>query len=522
MFVKGKIRVSICLIGALCAGVVSFCLTLWLYGGLSWWGMRATHASLRAVAPSPAQLTEATTSLFFSREIDPARSETIRRSILAGGAVGFCFGAFTYVLLFIFIRRPVRAVLSRMSSEILTVDEEDFESYIDELRSVKRAVYKLQKAVGQGREIRKTILSSINEGFQLLDLDGRTVEVNPALCQMVGIQRERFIEETMPFFYLTEEGQGLGQEFIELIRRGETGLRRGFEGELTWSDKDASKVRLRLCAVEDEDSAQSYVCVFVSSPDAKSEQQFNVQELGKMTLLVKFAGSIAHNLNNTFTGILSAVSLFEKNKIDEGTRLHLLGSMREAVKRGSALCNELLHMSKVRQVLNNRRPVDIVPIVHGVVRMASDLQEAKRHEIIVSVPERPTLALCDESGLHHVLLNLILNSIDAMVDSGKVHVSVSSHNDGPVPEVIIQVSDTGIGMKPETKQMIFTPYFTTKKGRERKKTFGGSGLGLASALESVRSWGGSIDCDSQLGQGTTFVVRLPCAVTVDRGIESAR
>jgi len=68
-------------------------------------------------------------------------------------------------------------------------------------------------------------------------------------------------------------------------------------------------------------------------------------------------------------------------------------------------------------------------------------------------------------------------------------------------------------MKPEVQKMIFNPFFTTKKDRTRKKTFGGSGLGLASALESVESWGGSIECDSELGKGTTFVVKLQLATS---------
>ena len=144
--------------------------------------------------------------------------------------------------------------------------------------------------------------------------------------------------------------------------------------------------------------------------------------------------------------------------------------------------------------------------------MSSELQEAKLHQINLSMPEGPIFALCDDSGLHHVLLNLILNAVDAMSDPGVISVQVEVQKEGDASEVVIRVSDTGVGMKPDVQKMIFNPYFTTKKGRSRKKTFGGSGLGLASALESIRSWGGKLDCDSELGEGSTFMIKLQCAL----------
>ncbi len=427
--------------------------------------------------------------------------------------LSLCVSIIVYGFLFFLIRRPIRRALLRMASDRLKVEDGEFDTIVDEIISVRKAVSRLQNAVTQSKDVRKTILHSISEGFQLLDFNGNTLEVNPSLCSISGVSREKFLKESSAFFYLNDEGRDLAHEFVELVRKGESNLKRGFESELSWSDGDHKVVKVRLCTVEDDQTVQNHICVFVSTQEVKTDVQFNIHEVGKMTMLVKFAGSIAHNMNNILTGILSAVSLLEKKKVSLEIEAQLLKSMREAVKKGSSLCSELLHMSKVRQVRNSRRPVDICPIVKDVVRMVTELDESKNHELNAMTPETPVLALCDDSGLHHVLLNLVLNSIDAMSSIGKIDVIIESNPDKPDPDVCIRVTDTGVGMKPEVQKMIFNPFFTTKKDRTRKKTFGGSGLGLASALESVESWGGSIECDSELGKGTTFVVKLQLATS---------
>jgi len=423
-------------------------------------------------------------------------------------------GVFVYLFLYLLVRRPIRRALYRMASDHLSIHDGEFNTFIEDILSVKKAIRRLQNAVSQSKDVRKTILHSISEGFQLLNAKGGTLEVNASMCSLVGVNRDRFLKESNPFFYLNEEGRDIALEFLELVGKGEVNLRRGFESELSWSDGEHKLVKIRLCSVEDEASSESHVCVFVDSQDSRSDMQFNIHELGKMTMLVKFAGSIAHNMNNILTGILSATSLMERGKISPETQSQLLVSMREAVTKGTSLCTELLHMSKVRQARNTRRLVDICPLIHDVVRMASGLQEAKNHDIKVFTPPEPLLALCDDSGFHHVLLNLILNSIDAMSDTGIVEVRAELERGPTDPVIKIRVVDNGVGMSPDIKKMIFNPFFTTKKGRTRKKTFGGTGLGLASALETIQSWGGSIECNSELGSGSTFEITLQTASLV--------
>ncbi|RMD83743.1 MAG: PAS domain-containing protein [Candidatus Dadabacteria bacterium] len=424
-----------------------------------------------------------------------------------------------------FLHRPLIGTLAKKKRDLSLLNDRGLTGLIEEVVRVRKAVIRLQTAVSQSTYIRKTILHSINEGFQLLDLNGTVLEVNPAMCSLVGADKEKFLKSKDPFFFLEDDSKELCFEFMELARKGESNLRRGFEAKLDWGiDEQAKDVVVRLSTVEDEEVGETRICMFLERTRASEiERQFNIHEIGNMRMLVKFAGSIAHNMNNILTGVLSAVSLMEKKELSPPVMEKLLKSIREGVKRGTQLCDELLQMSKVRQARNTRSPVDISKVVHDLVRLSQELKEAKNCHFQIFVPDQPVLALCNESGLHHVLLNIVLNALDALPpEDGRIDIKVRYDTGQAGSDVLISVADNGCGIEEDVRKKIFEPFFTTKKaqGRERQKTFGGSGLGLTSSLETIKSWGGTIECSSKPGEGTVFTVRLPgVSASQHRGLD---
>ncbi len=110
----------------------------------------------------------------------------------------------------------------------------------------------------------------------------------------------------------------------------------------------------------------------------------------------------------------------------------------------------------------------------------------------------------DRNQLHQVLLNLVVNARDAMPDGGNLRVELASESNAPEETAVLSISDTGAGMPAERVARIFEPYFTTKARQQ------GTGLGLAIVHGIVQEHGGTIAVESEVGQGTTFRVRLPC------------
>ena len=218
----------------------------------------------------------------------------------------------------------------------------------------------------------------------------------------------------------------------------------------------------------------------------------------KLEAIDRLAGGIAHDFNNLLLIILGyAETVNERVKGDEkagGQMRKLIG----ATHRAAALTRRLLAFSR-RQVLQ-----PVIVNVNDAVRNIEAMVPKSVAPIGVSLElalDLPTV-MVDPVQLDQVLLNLVLNARDAMPSGGSLTIRTAFEDD----QVVLTVSDTGIGMDAETRSRIFEPFFTTKG-------LAGTGLGLPTVYGIVKQSGGVVTCDSTLGVGTTFRVFLPA---VDR------
>ncbi|HVF55140.1 MAG TPA: ATP-binding protein [Pyrinomonadaceae bacterium] len=228
-------------------------------------------------------------------------------------------------------------------------------------------------------------------------------------------------------------------------------------------------------------------------------------ESEKMRSLGQLAAGVAHDFNNSLAAILGRTQLLLRTATDERQRRDLQIIETAALDAAEA----------VRRIQNfaRRMPPGAPRIVH-LTRLISDAiqltrtrweTDARAHGIRYEVECAP----CDEgddeiaanpSELREVLVNLILNALDAMPRGGRLSFVVSRHSSF----VAVAVEDTGGGIASEVRGRIFEPFFTTKGAQ-------GSGLGLAISRGIVRRHGGTIEVESEVGHGTTFTLRFPHA-----------
>jgi PAS domain S-box-containing protein len=235
------------------------------------------------------------------------------------------------------------------------------------------------------------------------------------------------------------------------------------------------------------------------------EQLFQAQ---KMEALGQLTGGVAHDFNNLLAAIMSGVSLLERIAAGGDRARQVLSAMRQAAKRGEALTQQLLSFAR-RQTLQP----EIVDLQQRIGETFNLLERLLSGSIRVSieVPAGLWPLKVDPSQLELALLNVCLNSRDAMAEGGTLTISARNAThpvvglDPARRYVEVSVTDTGIGMAPEVKSRIFEPFFTTKDVGK------GSGLGLSQAYGFAQQSGGAISVDSELGCGTTITFVLPAA-----------
>ena len=254
------------------------------------------------------------------------------------------------------------------------------------------------------------------------------------------------------------------------------------------------------------------------------EQQVKDAHDQKINSLGSLAGGVAHDFNNMLGGIMAYADLLIEEETEPRRRRFLQNILRAAT-RSSELTAKLLAFGR-----RGKNRVETVSLDIAVQECLSILQPTMPPDLLVSVSLEEGLAVDgDPTQIQQVLVNLCLNAIEAMPVRGILGIStrqVSLGGEEAAPHglragsyVILEVSDTGVGIKPEVLTQIFDPFFTTKTTKGEM----GTGLGLSTVYGIVETHHGSIEVDSKPDMGATFRVFLPRGMLLEsRQVEVAR
>ncbi|GAB1643949.1 PAS domain S-box protein [Krasilnikovia sp. MM14-A1259] len=241
------------------------------------------------------------------------------------------------------------------------------------------------------------------------------------------------------------------------------------------------------------------------------------QTAQRLESLGQLAGGIAHDFNNLLAIIVNYSQFAAEQISPDNEARDDIARVRRAAERASRLTQQLLVFAR------SERTEPAIIDLNDVVREATDLfsRTMGGHiQLVTRAADTPTTIIADRSSIDQVILNLVINSRDAMPDGGVLvmevdHVEIGPDEVGyqppPLPGRYIRltVNDTGTGMPPEVANRVFEPFFTTKAKHE------GTGLGLATVYGIVTDAGGSIRIVSELQVGTTFSLLFPAAEVSD-------
>jgi PAS domain S-box-containing protein len=276
---------------------------------------------------------------------------------------------------------------------------------------------------------------------------------------------------------------------------------------------DGSIVDVEVAAmpiVYKEKSAMQLVVRDISEQKKLQSQLLQTQKIQSIGTL---AGGIAHDFNNILGIILAYSSLLDKSKLTPDKFSVSIIAINQAVQRGAALVRQILTFARKTDILFE--PTDIPELIHELFSMLGQTFP-KTITFSESIDKSLPFILADRTQIHQALLNLCINSRDAMPQGGSISISAGKQTKEQIYQnfpdarekeyVCLTVTDTGKGMDEATRQRVYDPFFTTKeKGK-------GTGLGLSVVYGIVQAHHGFIDVKSDMGRGTTFRLFFPVPV----------
>ena len=283
------------------------------------------------------------------------------------------------------------------------------------------------------------------------------------------------------------------------------------EGGVVWVEARISRIDAERLLILCRD-----ITIRRSAGLERARLEDKINQMQKTESFGLLAGGLAHDYNNMLTAMLGNVDLILCDKsIEPGIR-ETVGDVRSAMLRASSLVRRMLaYACKAEPVVEQ---IDVNAMVKDLTRlMKRSIPDNAR--LVLATGEDVPIVLIDSTQLWQVVMNLIVNACDALGGRhGSVRVSTfgmeftgpeleALNSNGPMKDgwyAVVEVEDTGVGMDERTIKRIFDPFFTTKKN--------GRGLGLASVISIVKSYGGGVGVRSHVGQGTTFRIVLPACV----------
>jgi PAS domain S-box-containing protein len=362
--------------------------------------------------------------------------------------------------------------------------------------------------IGRMREFNENILESLDEGLVVFDDEERILRWNNALEHFCGLERHVAIGRTL--------GDLFDMPFIEALRGARREKPHGvslFKVSLNVRESDAPNVRrllvnatlVPLRTPSDPESTTGTILLLENITDrARLEEQLQISE--KMASVGLLAAGVAHEVNTPLTGISSYTQMLLEGADPADPKTKVLEKIERQTFRAAKIVNGLLTLSRTGGSASDRKPIDLNMVIADVLSLLEHQLELSRVKVRRELSPTPASVVGAEHQLQQVFLNLFLNARDAMPRGGWM--TVTTRQEGV--QWIAEVADTGMGIPTEHLARIFDPFFTTKAiGR-------GTGLGLSISYGIVHEHGGEIQCDSAVGQGTRFTVRLPGAVPAAR------
>ncbi len=368
----------------------------------------------------------------------------------------------------------------------------------------------MEKELREAYDFMNKIVQSSPNAITATDMQGNILIWNQGAEETLGYKASDVIGK-MNIRKIYPEG--VARKVMQMLRSnksGEVGRLNTYPMVYVRRDGEVVEGNLSAAIIYDANGKEiASVGSFVDLRDrlqmerALRDTQEQLLQSEKLAAMGRLTSQIAHELNNPLYGIMNTLELLKTEIPADNKRRKILEMALSETVRLSDLLRKMLSFSKPDQ--EERHPVDINPVIDEILLLHE--KQLKENDINIAATYAKELGLINASKnqLRQVFLNMVANARDAMPNGGTLSVTTSGDNDN----VLVEITDTGTGIREEHLDKIFDSFFTTK-GEVK-----GVGLGLSVCYGFIEDHGGDIEVKSQVGEGTTFTISLPVHTEVD-------
>ena len=364
---------------------------------------------------------------------------------------------------------------------------------VEKLRLTRKELSEKSDHLQELHAFHGNVVESMGSGLLTISMDERITSFNNAATKITG------------FTFFEIKGKTCSEifqfpELKQIHEISDSDFPYRFEGITNRKDKKKIYLEMIISALKnDEGKIKGYIGVFQDKTQFK-EMEDRVVQAESLAAIGKVAAGIAHEIRNPLASMSGSIQVLKQKSWLEKESKNLM----DIVVRETDRLNDI-----VTRFLNYAHPhpvklveYDINTLIQDTISMLKNSPEYNQKIIVATRYEKnPLIVKMDSQQIQQVLWNLCLNSTEAMPNGGKLNVSTNLITNKKKMYAIIQVSDTGCGIKKEDKDSIFVPFYTTKEN--------GTGLGLASVYRIIENHKGTIKVQSKPSEGSTITLELP-------------
>ncbi len=366
---------------------------------------------------------------------------------------------------------------------------------------------RLAAELSRSEQLHRGVVETAESLIIGVDPQGAIVMWNPCATKVSGWTADEAIGREFLSIVVVEEQRAAFAELIDKARAGERTPE--FQSTVARRDRDERTVRWNLTPLkQDSDDPLELLLLVGTDVTERLDLEKRAADAEAMASLATLTTALAHEIRNPLNAAILQLELLSRigAKVEDERARRRLGNstklVQSEIRRLSQLLEEFLGLARPRNF--DLYPIDLHQVIHDVVVMQRPVAESAGVELSSRVGEGLPQVLGDRAKLTQVLINLLVNAIDALREreGGLIEIDAVRRDDG---RLVISLADNGPGIGDKVARDVFRPFFSTKET--------GTGLALAIVKKIVDLHGGHVELVARPGGGTIARVSLKCAVT---------